>query len=186
MAEQKIYVFLATGFEEVEAITIIDVLRRAKLETVTVSVTGDRLVTGAHSIQVKADILFEAGNGFKDGTALVLPGGMPGTRNLETYAPLIKLISEYYRSGKHLGAICAAPLILGKMRLLRNEEATCYPGFEDDLEDAILSKKDVVVSGKIITGKGLGVAVEFALKLVEVFKDKDTANQLAKTIVVPE
>lgn len=179
----KVYVLLANGFEEIEAVAIIDVLRRAKIETCSVSISGNKKLTGAHDISIEADILFEESD-FKDGNMLVLPGGMPGTRNLEAYTPLTKLIQEYYKSGKFVTAICAAPLILGKMRLLRNEEATCYPGFEDDLEDAILSKQRVARSGKMITSKGPGTAIEFALKLVETLKDEATAQDLAKILIV--
>lgn len=179
----KVYVFLASGFEEIEAVAIIDVLRRAQIETSVVSITGDKRVVGAHAIALEADVLFESTD-FKDGNMLVLPGGMPGTRNLEAFTPLTKVINEYYKSGKFVTAICAAPLILGKMRLLRNEEAVCYPGFEDDLEDAILSKQRVVRSGKMITGKGPGTAIEFALKLVETLVDEATAISLSKAMIV--
>ncbi len=181
--DKKVFVFLAEGFEEIEAIAIIDVLRRAQINTDVVSVTGQKKVTGAHGITVEADVLFEDAD-FTQGAMLVLPGGMPGTLNLEAYAPLQKLISEYYKTGKELAAICAAPLILGKMRLLRNEEATCYPGFEENLEDAVLSKQKVVRSGKIITGRGPGVAIDFGLKIVETLKGKELAEQLAKGMIV--
>lgn len=181
--QNKIYLFLATGFEEIEAIATIDILRRAKIETVTVSVTGHRTVIGAHQIPVEADALFEYTD-FKDGNMLVFPGGMPGTRNLEAFTPLTKLISEYYKSGKYLAAICAAPLILGKMHLLRNEEATCYPGYEDDLEGAVLSKQKVIRSNKIITARGAGVAIEFALKIIETLENSNLAEQIAKDIVL--
>lgn len=179
----SIYIFLAAGFEETEAVAIIDVLRRAELPVTVVSVTGQKMVTGSHHISIQADALFEECN-FADGTMLVLPGGMPGTRNLEAYQPLGKLISEYYKGGKYLSAICAAPLILGKMCLLRNEEAICYPGYEDDLVDAILSKQRVVRSGKIITGKGPGTAIEFGLKIVETLKGQEQADELAKAMIV--
>lgn len=181
--QNKVFVFLAEGFEEIEAVSIIDVLRRANIETWTVSTTGNTKVTGAHAITIEADILFENAD-FKDGKMLVLPGGMPGTRNLEAFTPLIKLIQEYYRAGKFVTAICAAPLILGKMMLLRNEEATCYPGFEDDLEGAVLSKQRVARSGKMITSKGPGTAIEFALKLVESLKDEASAASLAKALIM--
>lgn len=181
--DKKVFVFLAEGFEEIEAVAIIDVLRRAQISTQVVSITGQKKVTGGHGIAVEADVIFDQAD-FIKGTMLVLPGGMPGTRNLEAFTPLQKLISEYYKTGKELAAICAAPLILGKMRLLRNEEATCYPGYEDDLEEAVLSKQKVVRSGKIITGRGPGVAIEFGLKIVETLKGKDLADELAKGMIV--
>lgn len=183
MNKKSIFIFLATGFEETEAVAIIDVLRRAELNVTTVSITGTKLVTGAHTISVEADVLFEDID-LKDGTMLILPGGMPGTKNLEAFVPLSKAISEYYKAGKHLAAICAAPMILGKMRLLRNEEAICYPGFEEHLEDAILSKKRVVRSGKIITGKGPGTAIEFGLLIVETLKGKELAEEIADGMIV--
>jgi 4-methyl-5(b-hydroxyethyl)-thiazole monophosphate biosynthesis len=178
----QVSIFLATGFEETEAIAVIDVLRRAEITTTTVSVTGQTVVTGSHGISVVTDALFEELN-FSEGQMLVLPGGMPGTNNLEAFAPLTKLINEYYKSGKYLAAICAAPLILGKMRLLRNEEATCYPGYEESLEDAILSKERVVRSGKIITGKGPGTAIEFGLLLVETLKGKALADTIKTAMI---
>lgn len=178
----QVFIFLATGFEETEAIAIIDVLRRADISTTIVSVTGQTAVTGSHGISVVTDALFEVVN-FTEGQMLVLPGGMPGTNNLEAFAPLTKLINEYYKSGKYLAAICAAPLILGKMRLLRNEEAICYPGYEEHLEDAILSKERVVRSGKIITGKGPGTAIEFGLLLVETLKGKELADTIKKAMI---
>jgi len=179
----NVFVFLATGFEEIEAISIIDVLRRADISTTVVAVTGERMVKGAHGIAVQADVLFE-NQDFSQGTMLVMPGGMPGTNNLDAYKPLIALISDYYKKSKYLAAICAAPLILGKMRLLRNEEAICYPGYEEFLEDAVLSKQKVVRSGKIITGKGAGCAIEFALKIVEILKGKELADKLAVAMIV--
>jgi protein deglycase len=178
-----IYVFLASGFEEIEAVAVIDVLRRAKLEVVIVSVVGEKKVIGAHGIALEADVLFESQD-FKNGSMLILPGGMPGTRNLEAFQPLTKLISEYYRAGKYLAAICAAPLIYGKMNLLRNEEAICYPGFEEDLIGAVLSKQRVVSSGKMITAKGAGCAIEFGLKIVEILKGKEDADKIAEAMIV--
>ena len=178
-----VYIHLATGFEEIEAVAIIDVLRRAEINTVVVSVTGEKQVVGAHAIPIQADVLFEKQD-FSEGTMLVLPGGIPGTTNLEACKPLGNLINEYYKKGKQLAAICAAPLILGKMRLLRNEEAICYPGYEEFLEDAVLSKERVVRSGKIITGKGAGCAIEFALKIVETLKGQELADKLATAMIV--
>lgn len=180
----QLFIFLATGFEETEAVAIIDVLRRAEIKTTIVSITDKKMVTGAHSISVEADVLFNEVD-FKVGNMLILPGGMPGTKNLEAFAPLIKLIGEYYKAGKFIAAICAAPIILGKMRLLRNEEATCYPGYEDFLEDAIISKQRVVRSGKIITGKGPGTAIEFGLLIVETLKGKELADSIGEGMILP-
>lgn len=179
----KIFVFLADGFEEIEAIAIIDVLRRAELDTTTVSISKQFLVKGAHNISVQADILFEDLDPLM-GTMLVLPGGMPGTKNLDAHNGLQRLIMEYYGKGKRIAAICAAPMILGKLNLLRNSEATCYPGYEEYLTDAILSKNRVAESGRIITSKGPGSAIEFALKIVETMSDTETAKRIAKAMIV--
>ena len=183
MSNNNVFLFLATGFEEIEAVAIIDVLRRADIKTTVISVTKEKLVVGTHDITVLADALFTEMD-FSTGNMLILPGGMPGAKNLEAYPPLIKLISDYYKTGKFLSAICAAPMILGKMRLLRNEEAICFPGYEKFLEDAILSKQRVVRSGKIITAKGAGCAIEFGLKIVETLKGKELADTLAKAMIV--
>lgn len=183
MNTNNLFIFLASGFEEIEAVAIIDVLRRAEFNIKSISITGEKMVTGAHNISIEADALFE-NTDFKTGNMLILPGGMPGTANLENYKPLKDLVKEYYKTGKELAAICAAPIILGKMSLLRNEEAICYPGFEEYLEDAIISKKRVVRSGNTITGKGPGCAIEFALLIVETLKGKELAASIAKAMII--
>jgi len=182
MNNNNVFLFLATGFEEIEAVAVIDVLRRTEIEITVVSVTGEKLVVGTHGITVQADVLF-ADADFSKGNMLILPGGMPGAKNLDEYKPLIQLINEYYKAGKFLSAICAAPMILGKMRLLRNEEAICFPGYEEFLEDAVLSKQRVVRSGKIITAKGAGCAIEFGLKIVETLKNKELADTVGKNMI---
>ena len=179
----SIYVFLADGFEEIEAITIIDVLRRASLHTVTVSISGQKKVLGAHNIAVEADQLFEDTD-FSQGQALVLPGGMPGSANLDGYLPLKELIQTYHQANKYLAAICAAPLVLGKMHLLKNKDAVCYPGFEKFLIDANITDQRVVCTDNIITGKGPGAAIAFSLTLVEILKGKETATELAQGMIV--
>ncbi len=180
---QQVFVFLATGFEEIEAVATIDVLRRAEINTTTVSITGKKKVKGAQGISIEADELFESVN-YSDGTMLILPGGMPGSSNLNTFKPLIELIEEYHTSNKYLAAICAAPMILGRMNLLKSKEVICYPGFEKFLNGAIVSKERTIQSGKIITGKGPGAAIEFGLKIVEVLKGKELASTLHKGMIV--
>ncbi|MDR1679665.1 MAG: DJ-1/PfpI family protein [Prevotellaceae bacterium] len=180
-----LYLFLAQGFEETEAVATLDVLRRAGLNTITVSITDSRKVTGAHHITVEADALFDECD-FTNGAMLILPGGMPGTRNLQAFAPLSKLIMDYYSNGKYLAAICAAPVILGNMHLLRNTEAICYPGYEEELAGAVLSKQSVVRSGKIITAKGAGVALQFGLKIVETLIGKEKADEIAEAMILPK
>jgi 4-methyl-5(b-hydroxyethyl)-thiazole monophosphate biosynthesis len=181
--KNKVFLFLATGFEEIEAVATIDILRRAQIDTIVVSITGNQTVTGAHDITVEADSLFEQTD-FSDGNMLILPGGMPGTKNLESFTPLTKLIGEYYKKGKFLAAICAAPSILGKMHLLRNEEVICYPGFEEFLSEAVISKQKVVRCNKLITAKGPGVAIEFGLKIVETLVSKELADELAAQVIL--
>lgn len=177
----KAYIFLADGFEEIEAIAPIDIFRRAKIEVATVSISENRIVQGAHGIPVIADFLFTQTD-FSDNDILYLPGGMPGTKNLDAHTGLKDLINKQIADNKNLAAICAAPSILGKMGLLEGKEAICYPGFEDQLHGAILSKNKIVKSGNVHTAKGAGVAVQFALKLVEELKGREEAQKLADSI----
>lgn len=177
----KAYVFLAEGFEEIEAIVPIDILRRADIEVVTISISTSKEVCGAHNIIVLADCLFSETE-FSNNDLLLLPGGMPGTKNLDAHNGLKDLLRKQAEEGKKIAAICAAPSILGKMGLLEGKEAICYPGYEDQLQGATLSENKIVKSGAIITAKGAGVAVEFALKLIEELKGKATADRIADMI----
>ncbi|MFZ4726742.1 MAG: DJ-1 family glyoxalase III [Paludibacter sp.] len=177
----QVSVFLANGFEEIEAITPIDILRRADIEVKTISITANLEVCGAHGIKVLADYLFDDVD-FSKSDLLFLPGGMPGTKNLDGHDGLKKLIISHFKLGKNIAAICAAPSILGKLGVLEGKEAICYPGFENQLFGATLSENKVVKSGTIITGQGAGVAVDFALKLVEELKGKLVADKIANTI----
>jgi len=177
----KAFIFLADGFEEIEAIAPIDIFRRAKIEVTTISISNYKTVQGAHGIQVISDSLFSETD-FTGNCILYLPGGMPGTKNLDAHEGLKDLIRKQASENKNLAAICAAPSILGKMGLLKGKEAICYPGFEDKLIGAILSQNKIVKSGPIHTAKGAGVAVQFALKLVEELKGKETADQISGSI----
>ncbi|WP_172633428.1 DJ-1 family glyoxalase III [Bacteroides sp.] len=178
-----IYLFLADGFEEIEALTIVDVLRRANLQVKTVSVTDSLTVKGAHGISVISDALF--GNcSFDKVKALVLPGGMPGAETLGKHKGLTELLKEYHNTDTVLAAICAAPMVFGQLGLLKGKKAVAYPGFEPKLEGASIQNDLVVVDGKIITGKGPAAALPFALKLAEVLASKETANQLRKDMCV--
>lgn len=178
----KIAVQLAEGFEEIEAVSIIDVLRRAEIEVVTVSITGNVEVNGAHHIKIIADQLFEEVN-FSEMDMIVLPGGIPGALNLKKHEGLKNQILDFHKNNKALGAICAAPLVYGNLEILKNKTVTCYPGFEDQLTGANVTSENVEISGKIVTGKGAGVAIEFALKIVEIFKGKELANDLARKMI---
>ncbi len=171
-------VFLAVGFEEIEALATVDILRRAGLEVITVGVDDEQdpgtLIYGAHSIGVIADTNTEVFFS-EDMEAMILPGGMPGTLHLEESAAVREALEYAMEKGLPVGAICAAPSILGHMGYLKGRRATCYPGFEEDLVGAILCDDLVVTDGNITTGKGPGAAVEFALRLVEILVDADMA-----------
>lgn len=177
----KTLVFLADGFEETEAVVTIDLLRRAEIDVLTVSISNQNEVRGAHGIIVLADVLFDDVDS-ANFEMIILPGGMPGTKNLEAHVGLRELISKQAAQQKYIAAICAAPSIIGKMELLNGKEAVCFPGFEATLLGASLLDAKVVQSGNIITAKGAGVATEFALKLVEVLKGEARALEIAKTI----
>ena len=162
-----IYVFLAPGFEEIEALAVVDVLRRAELEVLTVGV-GEDFVIGSHQIPVAADIHEKYLVLDEKVEAIVLPGGMPGTLNLEKSANVQKAINWAVENNKLICAICAAPSILGHKGLLDGKNATCFPGFEEELFGATISKDFVVKDGNIITAKGMGSAIEFGLQIAEV------------------
>ena len=162
-----IYVFLANGFEEIEALAVVDVLRRAELDVLTVGV-GEDFVIGSHQIPVAADIS-EKGLVLNDKVdAIVLPGGMPGTLNLEKSPVVQKAIDWAVENDKLICAICAAPSILGHKNLLADKNATCFPGFEEELFGATISKDFIVRDGNIITAKGMGSAIEFGLQIAEI------------------
>jgi 4-methyl-5(b-hydroxyethyl)-thiazole monophosphate biosynthesis len=181
--DKKIAVHLADGFEEIEAISIIDVLRRAGLDVVTVSVTGKLEVNGAHQIKVLADRLFENVD-YKDVYMIVLPGGMPGASNLNAHEGLRKKIKTFVAEDKQLAAICAAPLVFGNLGILEGKQAVCYPGFESHLKGADILQVPVVESGNIITGRGPGVAIQFALRIVEKMVSSEKAELIASQMLV--
>lgn len=181
-----IYVFLANGFEEIEAIAAIDVLRRAEYDVATVAVgTSYTTVTGAHGIAVMADI-HESTLETEKMDAIVLPGGMPGTLNLEKSPVVQAAIDTCMCNGKLVAAICAAPLILGHKGSLQGKKATCYPGFEQELLGAVTEDTAVVKDGTIITGKGPGVAVDFALKIVETISGRELAEKIGMEMQCPQ
>lgn len=176
-----IYLFLADGFEEVEALCPLDLLRRAELPVTTVGV-GGKTVTGSHGIAVVADITEDELCDHSP-EMVILPGGMPGTLNLEASPVVRRAVTDAAEAGAFIAAICAAPSILGRMQLLRGVEAICFPGFEDALDGAILSKSSVVRDGKIITAKGMGVALPFGLALVECFRGKAFSEDLKRAVM---
>ncbi len=166
MTSQSVYLFLATGVEELEAVTVVDILRRAGLCVTTISMVDNILVTGAHDITLTADNLFDLAD-FSAASMLVLPGGLPGAANLRDSAELCALLREKAAEGVPLAAISAAPMVLGNLDLLQGKRASCYPGFEQLLLGAEYTAAPVEVDGNIITGKGPGAAVPFALAIVE-------------------
>ena len=183
--------FLADGFEEIEALATVDILRRANLDIKTVRIgensnkIASKIVTGANAISVVADLneeefmsIFEKNN--LDG--VILPGGMPGTRNLNHSELVLNSIRYCNENKKLIAAICAAPMILAEMRLLENKEAVCYPGFEKSLKGAKISESSVCIQDNIITAKGPGVALEFGIKIVEFIMGKDDANMIKSSM----
>ncbi len=176
-----IYMFLANGFEEVEALCPLDLIRRAGLEIKTVGV-GSKNITGSHGITVAADMTEEE---FKDSlpTSVILPGGMPGTTNLDASATVHRALDDAKKCDALIAAICAAPMILGKRGDLRGKEAICYPGFEKYLEGATVSQGKVAIDGKIITAAGMGVALDFGLALVAVLCSSEKAAELRHAVI---
>jgi len=179
----KIAVHLANGFEEIEAISIIDVLRRADLDVVTVSVSGNLEVVGAHQVSILADELFDHVD-YNQVSMIVLPGGMPGASNLNAHEGLKKQIVKFNAENKSLAAICAAPLVYGNLGILEGKKAVCYPGFEKFLKGAEVLTNPVIESGNVITGRGPGVAIQFALKLVEKLVSVEKAEILLTQMLV--
>lgn len=175
-----IYMFLANGFEEVEALCPLDLIRRAGLDVKTVGVGGTR-ITGAHGITVEADM---AEDELLDGkpTAVILPGGMPGTTNLDASPVVHKALDDANREDALVAAICAAPSILGKRGELRGKEAICFPGFEQFLEGATISTEKVACDGRYITAAGMGVALDFGLAIVAYFCGDEKAAALKAAV----
>lgn len=180
---KRVNIYLAEGFEEIEAITVVNVLRRADVDARMISITGKKAVKGAHGIVVEADELFE--NADSSGAdMLVLPGGMPGTRHLGEHKGLRDILMSFAESSKPIAAICAAPSILGGLGLLEGRKAVCYPGFEETLKGAVIGADIVSQEGNYITSKGPGTAIYFALRLVELLLDRETAEELREGMIV--
>lgn len=178
----KVCIFFATGYEEIEALTVVDILRRAQIEVEMVSIMDEKKVTSSHNVTVEMDKLFNEVD-FDTVDMLVLPGGMPGTKNLEAFKPLMDKVDAFYNTGKYVAAICAAPSILGHKGILKGKTACSYPSFESHLEGAEVSKKAAVVDGKIITGRGMGAAIPFALAILSELQDDAAAQAMKETIV---
>lgn len=180
---KKVFIFLSEGFEEIEAIAPIDILRRANIPVTTVSITDQREVIGAHNITIVADQIFTETD-FTDPAYLVLPGGLNGMLNLKAHKGVAELLQQQHQADGNIAAICASPTILGKLGILEGKSAVCYPGFEENLKGANLSQELVVKDQHIITGKGPGAAIPFALKIVETLKGKAVADEIANGLML--
>ena len=180
---KTIFVFLADGFEEIEALTPVDILRRAGLSVKTVSVMDEQVVAGAHGVPVLADVMFDEVNA-EDAEMILLPGGLPGATNLDAHQGLSQMILDFAKEEKPLAAICAATLVFGNRGLLEGKKATCYPGFETYLKGAQYTAALVEKDGNFITGKGPGAAMEFAFAIVEKYCGMDKVNELKQGMMI--
>ncbi len=180
-----IYVFLATGFEDIEAIAPVDIMRRAGLEVQTVSITGEEIVTSAHGVGIASDLLLSDVD-FSSAEMLVLPGGLPGSTNLDACKPLTEAIKRHFESGGPIAAICAAPLVYGHLGLLQGRRATCYPGVERELAGATYTAAIVERDGNIITGKGPAAAFEFGYTIVDFFLGEGASQPLRQGMIYKE
>lgn len=174
---EKVYVFLANGFEDIEALVPIDIFRRGGINVKTVSITGCETVESAHGVGIKTDMLFEAAD-LSDAGLLLLPGGMPGAANLNTHEGVKDALLAHAEQGKKIAAICAAPMVLGGLGLLQGKRATCYPGFEGYLEGAEYTQELVTVDGNITTAEGPAAALPFAYTLLAGIAGEETAHTL--------
>lgn len=178
---KSVYLFLADGFETIEALTVVDILRRAQVAITTVSIKENKRVVSAHKIAVEADKTFDECD-FADANLLVLPGGLPGTTNLEAHEGLSKLIDDAAKREVKIAAICAAPSILAKKGLLDGKNATAYPGYEEELKYANELDTRVVVDGNFITARGMGTTIEFALTILKELGMKEDAERIGEGI----
>ena len=179
----RLGIFIADGCEEVEALTVVDIVRRAKLEIDMISINGTKQVTSSRNVTFMTDTTKEEAD-FSAYDGIILPGGMPGTKNLMACKPLCDALVQADAAGKRLAAICAAPMVLGKLGLLKGRKATCYPSFEQYLEGAECVSEPVVRDGNIITGMGPGAAMEFALTIVDLLAGKEKVDELVEAMCV--
>lgn len=178
----RVCVFLAEGFEEIEGLTVVDILRRAGVDTRMISIDDSLMVTGSHGIPIQADGRIKDSD-FSDAELLVLPGGMPGTKNLGACKELMELLVKFYKEEKKVAAICAAPSVLGDLGLLDGKKACCYPGFEERLVGAQVVYDKVAVDGNVTTSRGMGTAIPFALSLVAQLVSEEKAAELKKSVI---
>lgn len=181
---KKTYVFFADGFEEIEAAGTVDILRRAGLDVVSVSVKETREVTGAHSVTVVADAVISDVDE-ADAEWLVLPGGMPGAQNLRGCAPLTAMLEAHNAKGGRIAAICAAPaVVLGQLGFLKGKNATCYPGFEGQCEGALMKDERCVIDGNIVTANGPSSVTNLAFAIISISKGRETATKVMNDMLI--
>ncbi|MDE6907833.1 MAG: DJ-1/PfpI family protein [Lachnospiraceae bacterium] len=179
---KNVYVFLAEGFEEIEALTVVDLLRRAELSVKMAGISGAGRVTGSHGICVEADISIDEVS-LEETAMLVLPGGMPGTKHLGACEKLTALLKKADEQKIRIGAICAAPSVLGDLGLLNGKKAVCYPGFEERLAGAEVLREPVVTDGHITTGRGMGAAIPFGLEMISCLKSEEESGRIGEAII---
>lgn len=178
----KVYIFFADGFEDIEGLMVVDLMRRAQIDIKTVSIKETKEVTTSRGITLLTDMTFGETD-YKDADMLVLPGGMPGTRHLGDYKPLTELLTEYYEKGGKVAAICAAPSVFAKLGFLKERKATSYPTCLDGLEVGELREEPVVVDGNVTTSRGLGTAIDFALSLIAQLTGEEAAEEIAESVI---
>lgn len=179
---KRVAIIVADGFEEIEGLTVVDLLRRADIRIDMVSIGTTKKIVGSHNICIEADFLFEDYS-FEEVDMIVLPGGMPGTKHLLEHNRLQEIITEFYKNGKALAAICAAPSVLGQAGILHEKQAVCYPGFEEELVGAKLIYEEVVVDKTIITSRGLGTAIPFSLEIITYLSGKELSEKIKTGIL---
>lgn len=178
----QLAIMMADGCEEIEGLTVVDLVRRAGITIDMISITGSDSFTGSHGIEVKADKTIEIAD-LNSYDGIILPGGMPGTRNLAAHTGVCDAVKTANAAGKLIAAICAAPSVFGGLGLLEGKKATSYPGFEEEMPGCTYLTERVVVDGNIITSRGMGTAIEFGLAIIEYCMDKATADKLSKGIM---
>ena len=181
----KIGIFMANGCEEIEGLTVVDIVRRAGIEIETISITDENKVTSFHEITFETDTTKDKAD-FASYDGIVLPGGMPGTTNLGADETVNKVIKEFAQEGKLVCAVCAAPSVLGLAGILEGKKATCYPGYEDKLLGATFTEEKVAVDGNVITSRGLGTTIPFALEIVRYLSGDEVDESIAQKIIWKE
>ena len=176
----KVYEFLANGFEEIEALAPVDILRRGGIDIKTVSITGSQYAESSHGITIKAALTFEEAGSFGDADLLMLPGGMPGAANLKEHQGVREAMLQQFNSGKLVSAICAAPMVLGSLGIVKGKKATCYPGFQQYLTDATYTAQLVEHDGNVITGEGPAATFPYAYHILSCFIGEEKTREIEK------